>query len=99
MASGGHAGDDVARDKNSVGRARELTYRHYAMALAVALKRQKFSLESLRAGDRLLRAIKDDLRKKGEKIDYNKLRKQGYSNPMIERLKEPLAFIHFCASS
>jgi hypothetical protein len=58
------------------------------MALAVALKRQKFSLESLRAGDRLLRAIKDELRKKGEKIDYDKLRKEGYSDVMIERLKK-----------
>jgi len=58
------------------------------MPLGVAFKRQKFSLESLRAGDRLLKAIKDDLRKKGEKIDYNKLRKEGYSNAMIERLKQ-----------
>jgi hypothetical protein len=58
------------------------------MALAVALKQKKFSLESLRAGDRLLKAIKDDLRRKGEKIDYNRLRKQGYSDAMIERLKE-----------
>jgi hypothetical protein len=58
------------------------------MALAVAVKPQKFSLESLRAGDRLLKAIKDEIRKKGEKIDYNKLRKQGYSDAMIERLKD-----------
>jgi len=58
------------------------------MPLAVAVKQKKFSLESLRAGDRLLKAIKDELRKKGEKIDYNKLRKQGYSDAMIERLKE-----------
>ena len=58
------------------------------MGLAVAVKQQKFSLESLKAGDRLLRAIKDEIRKKGEKIDYNKLRKQGYSSAMIERLKE-----------
>ena len=58
------------------------------MAVAVVLKRQKFPLESLRAGDRLLKAIKDDLRKKGEKIDYIKLRKQGYSEAMIERLKK-----------
>lgn len=66
----------------------ELRYSQCAMALAVALKRQKFSLESLRAGDRLLRAIKDELRKKGEKIDYDKLRKEGYSDVMIERLKK-----------
>jgi len=58
------------------------------MALAVAVKPKKFSLESLKAGERLLKAIKDELRKKGEKIDYNKLRKQGYSDAMIERLKE-----------
>ena len=58
------------------------------MALALAVKPKKFSLESLKAGDRLLKAIKDQLRKKGEKIDYNKLRRQGYSEAMIERLKE-----------
>jgi hypothetical protein len=58
------------------------------MALALAVKPKKFSLESLEAGDRLLKAIKDQLRKKGEKIDYNKLRRQGYSEAMIERLKE-----------
>ena len=58
------------------------------MALAVAIKPKKFSLESLKAGDRLLKAIKDELRKKGEKIDYNKLRRDGYSETMIERLKE-----------
>jgi len=65
-----------------------MSYSERAMPLAVAFKRQKFSLESLRAGDRLLKAIKDDLRKKGEKIDYNKLRKEVYSNAMIERLKQ-----------
>jgi len=71
-----------------VGTAHEMSYSECAMPLAVAFKRQKFSLESLRAGDRLLKAIKDDVRKKGEKIDYNKLRKEGYSNAMIERLKQ-----------
>jgi len=57
------------------------------MHLAVAPKPKKFSLESLKAGDRLLKAIKDEIRKKGEKVDYNKLRKQGYSEAMIKRLK------------
>ena len=65
-----------------------MSYSSCAMALAVAVKPKKFSLESLKAGERLLKAIKDELRKKGEKIDYNKLRKQGYSDAMIERLKE-----------
>ena len=59
-----------------------------AMATAVAPKRQKFSLASLKAGDRLLKAIKDELRKKGEKIDYGKLRRDGYNEATIARLKE-----------
>jgi hypothetical protein len=71
-----------------VGVVHELRYSECAMAVEVAEKRPKFSLQSLRAGDRLLTAIKDELRKKGEKIDYNKLRKQGYSDAMIERLKQ-----------
>jgi hypothetical protein len=71
----------------SVGVAHKLPYIATGMATAAAAKGQKFSLESLKAGDRLLQAIKDELRKKGEKIDYNKLRREGYSEAMIERLK------------
>jgi hypothetical protein len=73
-----------------VGTAGKMLYSNDAMATAVAPKpkQRKFSLESLRAGDRLLKAIKDELRKKGEKIDYNKLRRDGYSEAVIERLKE-----------
>ena len=58
------------------------------MHLAAAPKQKKSSLESLKAGDRLLKEIKDELRKKGEKIDYDKLRRDGYSEAMIARLKE-----------
>ena len=67
-----------------------MLYSSDAMPTVVApkAKQRKFSLESLRAGDRLLKAIKDELRKKGQKIDYNKLRRDGYSEAMIERLKE-----------
>jgi hypothetical protein len=73
-----------------MGTARKMLYSNNAMPATVATKPkpQKFSLESLRAGDRLLKAIKDGLRKKGEKIDYNKLRRDGYSDAMIARLKE-----------
>jgi hypothetical protein len=73
-----------------VGAAGKMLYSNDAMPTAVAPKpkQRKFSLESLRAGDRLLKAIKDELRKKGEKIDYNKLRRDGYSDAMIARLKE-----------
>ena len=68
--------------------AHKMPYILAAMATAVAPKRQKFSLESLKAGDRLLKAIKDELRKKGEKIDYDKLRRDGYSEATIARLKQ-----------
>jgi hypothetical protein len=57
------------------------------MAIAVAAKRRKFSLGSLKSGDRLLKAIKNDLRKNGEKIDYDKLRRDGHSKALIARLK------------
>ena len=73
-----------------MGTAGKMFYSNDAMPTAVASKpkQRKFSLESLKAGDRLLKAIKDELRKKGEKIDYNKLRRDGYSDAMIARLKE-----------
>ncbi len=73
-----------------MGTAGKMLYSNDAMPTAVAPKpkQRKFSLKSLRAGDRLLKAIKDELRKKGEKIDYNKLRRDGYSDAMIARLKE-----------
>ena len=57
------------------------------MASAVAAKRRKFSLGSLKSGDRLLKAIKNDFRKNGEKIDYDQVRRNGYSKAMVARLK------------
>ena len=57
------------------------------MPIAAAAKRRKFSLGSLKSGDRLLKAIKNDFRKDGEKIDYDKLRQDGYSKAMIARLR------------
>ena len=57
------------------------------MPIAAAAKRRKFSLGSLKSGDRLLKAIKNDFRKNGGKIDYDKLRRDGYSKAMIARLR------------
>ena len=57
------------------------------MAIAVAAKRRKFSLGSVKSGDRLLKAIKNDFRKNGEKIDYDQVRRNGYSKAMVARLK------------
>ena len=58
------------------------------MATAIASKAGRFSSESVKAGDRLLKAVKDRLIKKGQKLDYEKLRKDGYSESMIARLKK-----------
>ena len=68
--------------------AHKLPYIIGAMPATVVTKRRKFSHESLKAGDHLLKAIKDELRKKGEKIDYDKLRRDGYSEATIARLKQ-----------
>ncbi len=48
----------------------------------------KMSKEAIAAGDRLLKAVKAKLLRKSGKIDYAKLRKQGYSAATIARLKE-----------
>jgi hypothetical protein len=69
------------------GHGAQSAYDNNAMAIAVAAKRRKFSLRSLKSGDRLLKAIKNDLRKNGEKIDYDKLRRDGHSKALIVRLK------------
>jgi hypothetical protein len=69
------------------GRGAQSAYGSDAMAIAVAAKRRTFSLGSLKSGDRLLKAIKNDFRKNGEKIDYDNLRRDGYSKAMIARLK------------
>ena len=69
------------------GHGAQSAYGDDAMAIAVAAKRRKFSVGSLKSGDRLLKAIKNDFRKNGETIDYDKLRRDGYSKAMIARLK------------
>ena len=45
------------------GHGVQSAYDDNAMAIAVAAKRRKFSLGSLKSGDRLLKAIKNDFRK------------------------------------
>ena len=69
------------------GHGAQSAYDNNAMAIAVAAKRRKFFLGSLKSGDRLLKAIKNDFRKNGEKIDYDKLRRDGHSKGLIARLK------------
>jgi hypothetical protein len=50
-------------------------------------KRGKFSRVSLQAGDRLLKAVKAKMLRENGKIDYAALRRQGYSEATIARLK------------
>ena len=50
-------------------------------------KRRKFSRLSLQAGDRLLKAVKAKMLREKGKIDYAGLRRQGYSEATIARLK------------
>ena len=50
-------------------------------------KRRKLSSVSLQAGDRLLKAVKAKMLRENGKIDYAALRRQGYSEATIARLK------------
>ena len=54
----------------------------------VAPAKKKFSPAGLEAGDRLLKAVKDRLQKQKGRIDYDGLRRRGYSEATLARLKE-----------
>jgi hypothetical protein len=57
------------------------------MSTTVAPKNKGYSKASLEAGDRLLKAVKDKLLREKGKIDYAALRRDGYSETLIARLK------------
>jgi hypothetical protein len=52
------------------------------------LPKKKYSKASLEAGDRLLKAVKAKLLKEKGKIDYASLKRDGYSDELISRLRE-----------
>ncbi|HXT40910.1 MAG TPA: hypothetical protein VN887_12930 [Candidatus Angelobacter sp.] len=54
---------------------------------ASAPKKKSYSKASLEAGDRLLKAVKEKLLREKGKIDYAALRRDGYSETLITRLK------------
>jgi hypothetical protein len=58
------------------------------MSTAVATPKKKFSRASLEAGDRLLKAVKERMLKQNGRIDYDELRRHGYSETTLARLKE-----------
>ena len=57
------------------------------IAIATEQKKQ-FSRGSLGAADRLLKAVKEKLVREKGKIDYAALRRNGYSEDLITRLKQ-----------
>jgi len=56
-------------------------------ATVTATKKKGYSKASLEAGDRLLKAVKEKLLREKGKIDYASLRREGYSETLIARLK------------
>jgi len=54
---------------------------------ATVAKKKKYSKTSLEAGDRLLKAVKQKLLRENGKIDYAALRRGGYTEDLISRLK------------
>ena len=58
------------------------------MIATVANEKKKFSRGSLEAADRLLKAVKEKLLREKGKIDYATLRRNGYSEDLIARLKQ-----------
>ena len=54
---------------------------------ATATKKMNYSKPSLEAEDRLLKAVKVKLLREKGKIDYETLRRDGYSEDLIARLK------------
>ena len=69
------------------GRVDEVYCAAEMSTIVARTKRRRYSEASLEAGDRLLKAVKEKLlREKGD-IDYATLRREGYSEAMIARLK------------
>lgn len=56
--------------------------------IAMANQKKFFPPEGLQAADRLLKAVKEKLVREKGKIDYAALRRKGYSDDLITRLKQ-----------
>lgn len=54
----------------------------------MANQKKFFPPEGLQAADRLLKAVKEKLVREKGKIDYAALRRKGYSDDLITRLKQ-----------
>jgi hypothetical protein len=58
------------------------------MIATATTENKKFSRESFEAADRLLKAVKGKILREKGKVDYAALRRNGYSETLIARLKE-----------
>ena len=58
------------------------------MSTAVATPKKKISHASLEAGDRLLKAVKERMLKQRGRVDFDELRRQGYSETTLAKLEE-----------
>jgi hypothetical protein len=58
------------------------------MIATVTNQKKQNSRGGLEAADRLLKAVKEKLLREKGKIDYAALRRNGYSEDLISRLKE-----------
>jgi hypothetical protein len=58
------------------------------MIATVANEKKKFSRGSLEAADRLLKAVKQKILREKGKVDYADLRRNGYSEDLIARMKQ-----------
>jgi hypothetical protein len=62
---------------------------HINRVKATAKRRVKTEAELLdHATNNLLRTLKQDMRKKESRVDYDKLREEGYSDHLITRLEQ-----------
>jgi hypothetical protein len=72
-----------------IGIERQTKVRQIVRVKTTAKRRTKSEAELLdQAADNLMRALKRDMLKKDGRIDYEKLRKEGYSERLLAKLEQ-----------
>jgi hypothetical protein len=75
--------------KLRIGIERQTILRQIGCVKTTAKRRTKSEAELLdQAADNLMRALKRDMLKKDGRIDYEKLRKEGYSERLLAKLEQ-----------
>jgi len=73
--------------KSSIEESRPGCIIYTEMSIAATTPTKKYSRASLEGADRLLKSVKEKLLREKGKIDYAALRRDGYSETLIARLK------------